>query len=72
MKGVKMIDIIGKNIRKLKIDRSFTTKQLSDVSGVNENTIKGILQNQANDTGIVNLMKIANALECTVNDLLKK
>lgn len=62
-----MNDFALKDIRKSK---KLTRKQLEDLSGVNEQTIKFLEQktNDPNNAKISTLVKLAKALKCKVRD----
>lgn len=49
---------------------NFTTKSLSDFSDVPEDTIKNLRYGRARDPKISTLIKLADALECTIDELV--
>lgn len=62
--------MIGKNIRKLRREKDLTLKQLAKLSGLNFVQIHKYEQGKT-EPGINNMVKIANALNCTIDELVK-
>ncbi len=52
--------------------QGISTKTLSDISGVPEDTIKNLRYGRSNDSKINTIISIADALSCSVDDLIDK
>lgn len=61
--------MIGKNIRKRRRDQDLTLKKLGEMSGLNLVQIHKYEQGKT-EPGIKNLVKIAKALNCSIDDLI--
>ena len=68
---VKHIKTIAKNIQKLRFSRNFPISKLADKAKLSNHTIESILYAKAKDVQVSTLLKIAKALNCKVDDLLK-
>lgn len=56
-------------VAKVRIAKGMTQLQLSLISGVPQQTISAIESGERKNPGILTMLKIAKALECTVDDL---
>lgn len=63
--GVEVVDIAT-----MRIKRRLTQKELSELSGVPQQTISAIETGARRDPGASTLAMIAKALKCTVDDLI--
>lgn len=61
---------LAKNIEKYRQRAGLTLEQLAEKSFISLNTLKGFLYRGENDPRVSTLINLANALDCTVNDLI--
>lgn len=61
---------LAKNIEKYRQRSGLTLEQLAEKSYIALNTLKGFLYRGENDPRVSTLINLANALDCTVNDLI--
>jgi len=61
---------VGSKIRKIRVERNLTQEKLAQLTGLHRAYIGQIERGEKN-IGLVNLEKIANALNITISDLLK-
>ena len=66
-----VIEIIEK-IKRKKVEKGFTNKQLSELSGVSEGTLNKILGTATKDPSIGNILKIIDALGLSENYALSR
>jgi transcriptional regulator with XRE-family HTH domain len=69
--GSKELAAIGKAIRVLRLDTGLSQEALADAAGVDRSYMGGIERGEHN-VALINLVKIANALEITTSELLAK
>ncbi|WP_454105238.1 helix-turn-helix domain-containing protein [Mammaliicoccus sciuri] len=63
--------LLGKNIAKLRKHKNFSQEKLAEISGLHRTYIGSVERGERN-IGIDNIVKIANALDIAVEELLKK
>lgn len=51
---------------------NLTIKQLSYIADLSEETIKAILYRRVKDVKLSTVIKLANALDCSLDDLVKR
>lgn len=66
-----MVSILGQNITRLRENLGMTQSVLADLSGVSAATINKIENGNRNTLSSDSIIKIANALEVTTDELLK-
>lgn len=59
------------NVKALRERKGWTQAELSDASGVGRITISRLESGVLKETTAGTLMKLAKALECTMNDIVK-
>lgn len=52
--------------------RNLTIKRLSDISDLPEDTIKAILYHRVKDVKLSTAVKLADAFNCSLDDLVKR
>ena len=63
---------IGKNIKKFRQEKELSQDKLSKLADLSLNTVVKIELDESPNPTIETIQKIANALEVSVDDLLKK
>ena len=58
------------NVKRLREKKGWTQAELSEASGVGRITISRLESGVLKETSAGTLMKLANALECTMNDIV--
>lgn len=71
IRGINPI-VVADEIRRRLRARGWTAKQLSLTAGLNESYVRDVLSRKSQRPRIAELLKIANALDCTVNDLISQ
>ena len=63
---------MNNNIKKLRLEKGISRKELAELSGVHYNKISDYENNYTNIENVTlgNLYRIANALDCTIDDLI--
>ena len=64
------LKIIGKNIARLRKDNNFTQEDLSGLAEIDRSYLSDIEHGKEN-ISIKTLVRIANALECKLSDLIE-
>ncbi len=67
-----IMQIIKKNLKMMIEEKGISVAVLSKLSNVSESTIRGILNLKLKTTNTKTVIKIANALNVTIDDLLKR
>lgn len=65
-----MVTLLGQNIKRIRSEKGFTQKELSNLSKVSQSTITEIEKGTRKSLRADNLSKIAIALEVSTNELL--
>jgi transcriptional regulator with XRE-family HTH domain len=63
--------IVGRNVRRIRLEKGLTQEQFADVSGFSQQYISGLESGKRNPT-VVTLHELAQALGVTPIDLLNK
>lgn len=71
MKKSKYLPLIAKNIKKYRAKHGISQDKLSKLADITFHTIAKIESGATPNPGIETVMKIAKALDVTVNDLLE-
>lgn len=64
------MDILAKKIKHFKVQLNLTNEKLAEMTGLPTNTIARICSGRTKDPTRKTLKKLANALNCTLDDLL--
>jgi len=64
-----MVSILGKNIKKYRVNKNLSIKELSDIAGVGSSTISQIENGKRSSLRSETIQKISEALNVDVNDL---
>ncbi len=61
-----------KNLKKLRIEKSLTIKELSKITGISERVIENIEDQLTSNHSIDKIAKLAEALDVSVDDFVNK
>lgn len=62
---------LGKAIRSIRLDKGISQEALADISGIDRSYMGGIERGEHN-LALINMKRIANALEITISALMNK
>ena len=62
---------LSETLRRKMDDKNLTIKLLSDASDLSEDTIKAILYHRVKDVKLSTVIKLADAFDCSLDDLVK-
>ncbi|WP_242364012.1 helix-turn-helix domain-containing protein [Limosilactobacillus antri] len=65
------INVVGENIAKFRRKRKMTQEQLAEASDLTKNFLSKIERGQAQNFSAINLLKLANALNISVDELVE-
>jgi transcriptional regulator with XRE-family HTH domain len=68
---MSIIDIVAKNIRKFRIKKGYSQEELGEMTDLHRTYI-GSVERAERNISIINLEKIANALEVNIIELFKE
>lgn len=63
---------LSDTLRRKMDDKNLTIKCLSDISDLPEDTIKAILYHRVKDVKLSTAVKLADAFNCSLDDLVKR
>lgn len=69
---MEQMKFCGTNIKKIRNEAKITQKELADITGIPLKTIRNIEQERYKKIPIKNMILIAHALECSIQDFLPK
>ena len=65
------VNVVGENIAKFRRQREMTQEQLAEVADLTMNYLSKIERGQAKNFSAINLLRLANALEVSVDELVE-
>ena len=71
MQKSPILELLGQNVRKLRVERGLSQEELADKAGLHRTYI-GMIERAEKNITLCNMEKIANALSVSIDNLLHK
>lgn len=65
----KDINMLGENLKRLRMEKGLTVIKLKELSGVDDDTIRKLENGKIKDTGLQIAIKLKNVLDVTLDEL---
>ena len=70
--AIRLIKILGMNVKKIRLVKNISIKELSEKTGIRENYLKKIEKGEAVGITITQMWQISEMLNSKIIDLIKK